>query len=203
MESPGLHPKEVENYLIIADRNAERLGGLVSDLLSTTTMTVDRAPTDMVQLCAESLASAAPACKKNGVVVNFDPQEALMVGVDAVRIGQVLDNLISNAVKYSPHGGALSLRVWADGNDLRCEVSDNGIGMSASEQEGIFVKFFRAGSAVDRKIPGIGLGLMISKTIIETHGGSLSFTSHQGEGTTMSFRIPACVIGAEMSSTRT
>ncbi|MFB9166332.1 sensor histidine kinase [Arthrobacter psychrochitiniphilus] len=115
MESPGLQPKEVENYLTIAYRNAERLSGLVSDLLSTRTMTVDRAPTDMVQLCAESLASADPACKKNDVVVNFDPQEPLIVGVDAVRIGQVLDNLISNAVKYSPHGGALSLRVWADG----------------------------------------------------------------------------------------
>ncbi|PXA69282.1 hypothetical protein CVS29_01560 [Arthrobacter psychrochitiniphilus] len=86
---------------------------------------------------------------------------------------------------------------------LRREVSDQRIGMSASEQERVFVKFFRARSAVDRKIPGIGLGLMISKTIVETHGGSLSFTSHQGEGTTMSFRIPACVIGAEMSSTVT
>lgn len=118
--------------------------------------------------------------------------------VDGVRISQVLDNLISNAIKYSPDGGTLSVRAWADGTDLHAQVADTGLGMSESEQAGMFQKFFRAGTAVGRGIPGIGLGLMISKAIIDTHGGVLSVESQLGLGTTMSIVIPACVLDSEL-----
>ena len=197
LDEPGLDPKEVSMYLKVAERNAERLNGLVSDLLTTTTMTVDRSLSDVAQLLADSLASAAPAAAANAVSVELLCPQPLRAMVDGVRISQVLDNLVSNAVKYSPDGGALTLSAWVDGTDLHCTVRDSGLGMSASEQAGVFQKFFRAGTALDRGIPGIGLGLMISKTIIETHGGSLSVDSQQGVGTTMSFVIPACVLDSE------
>ncbi|WP_218712596.1 cell wall metabolism sensor histidine kinase WalK [Arthrobacter sp. BF1] len=194
LEAPGLHPPEVGQYLKIADRNAERLGGLVGDLLATSSITVERTPTNMNRIVADSIASAAPGAAANSVAVDWQCEEPLLAMVDGVRISQVLDNLISNAVKYSPDGGTLTVRAWADGTDLRCRVSDTGLGMSCSEQAGVFQKFFRAGTAVERGIPGIGLGLMISKTIIDTHGGSLLLESQLGVGTTMSFVIPACVI---------
>ncbi len=197
LDEPGLPPKDIEKYLTIADRNVERLNGLVSDLLTTTTMTVDRAPSDVALLLADSLASAAPAAAANAVIVELVCPQPLLAMVDGVRISQVLDNLVSNAVKYSPDGGTLTVRVWTDGTDLHCQVGDTGLGMSALEQAGLFQKFFRAGTAVERGIPGIGLGLMISKTIIETHGGSLAVESLQGVGTTMSFVIPACILSLE------
>lgn len=194
LEDPGLQPKEIAGYLKVADRNAERLNGLVSDLLSTTTMMVQRSPSDVVSLLADSLDSAAPAAAANAVTVESHYPETLLAMIDAVRISQVLDNLVSNAVKYSPDGGTLAVRAWADGSDLHCQVKDTGLGMSAAEKAGVFTKFFRAGSARERGIPGIGLGLMISKTIIETHGGTLSMESERGAGTTMNFVIPACVL---------
>ena len=194
LETPDLHPPEVGQYLKIADRNAERLGGLVGDLLATSSITVERTPTNMNRIVADSIASATPGAAANSVAVDWQCEEPLLAMVDGVRISQVLDNLISNAVKYSPDGGTLTVRAWADGTDLRCRVSDTGLGMSSSEQAGVFQKFFRAGTAVERGIPGIGLGLMISKTIIDTHGGSLIMESQLGVGTTMSFVIPACVM---------
>ncbi|WP_181419695.1 sensor histidine kinase [Arthrobacter psychrolactophilus] len=194
LETPDLHPPEVSQYLKIADRNAERLGGLVSDLLVTSAITVERTPTNMNHLLSDSIASAAPGAAANSVAVDWQCEEPLLALVDGVRISQVVDNLISNAVKYSPDGGTLTVRAWTDGTDLHCRISDTGLGMNSSEQAGAFQKFFRAGTAVERGIPGIGLGLMISKSIIDTHGGVLSMESELGVGTTMSFVIPACVI---------
>lgn len=203
LESPGLAPAEVVSYLKIADRNTVRLNGLVSDLLTTTSMNVDLTRADVVKLIADSLGTAAPAAAANGVAVESQCQQPLMAMIDAGRVGQVLDNLVSNAVKYSPDGGTLTVRAWADGTDLHCQVSDTGLGMSPADQAGLFQKFFRAGQARERGIPGIGLGLMISKTIIEHHGGTLTVSSEQGQGTTMSFVIPGCVASSELVSTGT
>lgn len=194
LETPGLHPQEVMRYLTIADRNAERLGVLVSDLLTTASITLKRIPRDVSQLLQQSVASVTPAAESNGVTVDWHCAEPLTAKVDGVRLGQVLDNLTSNAVKYSPDGGTLTVRAWADGTDLRCQVSDTGLGMSASEQAGLFQKFYRAETARGRGIPGIGLGLMISKAIVDNHGGTLTVTSELGVGTTMSLVIPACVV---------
>ncbi|WP_269938283.1 sensor histidine kinase [Arthrobacter sp. HY1533] len=199
-ETPGAPPAEIANYLEIAQRNAVRLNGLVSDLLTTTAMTVQRSVADFALLVSESVESARPAAERNKVAVETDCQLPLAARIDAGRISQVLDNLVSNAIKYSPDGGTLTVRAWASGTDLNCEVADTGLGMSSAEQAGVFQKFFRAGSAVERGIPGIGLGLMISKTIIDKHGGFLTMQSQPGQGTTMSFTIPVCIINPELSS---
>lgn len=197
LETPELQPEPVIRYLNVAARNAERLNGLVSDLLTTRAISVKQTTTDVTELLEQSLYSAAPAAEANNVTVNFQPQQQLLARIDPVRISQVLDNLISNAVKYSPDGGTLTARVWCDGADLHCEVTDTGLGMSLADQAGVFQKFFRAGSARERGIPGIGLGLMISKSIIEGHGGTLTIASEPGAGTTMSFLIPGCVVSTE------
>ena len=167
-----------------------RLSGLVSDLLTTTSMTVERSPSQRCPAVADASAFRGPGGRCATGRGGSECQEPLLAMVDAGRISQVLDNLVSNAVKYSPDGGTLTVRAWASGTDLHCQVSDTGLGMSAAEQAGVFQKFFRAGTAVERGIPGIGLGLMISKTIIDNHGGTLTMDSEQGQGTTMSFVIP-------------
>lgn len=194
LESSDACPPDVQRYLHIASRNAERLRGLTLDLLSTGPISLDRVPVDVATLLDECLSSAAPAAAANKVALKLQATRPLLVQVDPVRIGQVLDNLVSNAIKYSPDGGTLGARLWADGDVLRCEVSDTGLGMSADEQAGVFEKFFRAASARDRGIHGIGLGLMISRSIVEAHGGTMTLASESGAGSTIGFSIPGCVI---------
>lgn len=193
LEDPQRLPPEVDRYLSIASRNADRLASLVSDLLSTDTITVSPERTDVSRLVADCLSSAAPLAGTNKVELRSELQEPLIAMLDAVRMGQVLDNLVSNAVKYSPDGGTVTVRAWNRGTELCCEIQDTGLGMSGEEQLGLFTKFFRAKSAVQRSIPGIGLGLMIAKTIVAKHGGTLKVQSERGKGTTVGFVLPACV----------
>lgn len=200
LEDPqGLAP-DVRRYLGVAARNADRLSSLVSDLLTTDSVTLAPAPADIAQLVTDSVGSAAPMAATNKVLLHCDVQAPLEAVVDAGRIGQVLDNLVSNAVKYSPDGGTVTVRAWAKGADLHCEVQDTGLGMNSEEQLGLFTKFFRARSAVQRSIPGIGLGLMISKAIIAKHGGTLSVQSERGVGTTVGFVVPDCLSGTSVST---
>ncbi len=195
MESPHACPPDVQRYLHIASRNADRLRGLTLDLLSTGgAIAVDRVPTDVAALVDECLSSAAPAAVSNSITTELRTTHPLMAQVDPVRISQVLDNLVSNAIKYSPDGGTLTVRLWTDGDSLRCEVSDTGLGMSADEQAEVFKKFFRAAVVRDRGIHGIGLGLMITRSIVEAHGGTMTLLSEPGTGTTIGFTIPAAVM---------
>ncbi|MDD0856863.1 ATP-binding protein [Arthrobacter alpinus] len=186
-------PQDIHSYLDIASRNVDRLSSLVADLLTTDSVTLELTRTDVVQLVADSLASATPMAERNKVTLSSQVQAPLAAFIDSRRIGQVLDNLVSNAVKYSPDGGTVSVSVTAKGADLWCQVQDSGMGMNSDEQAQAFSKFFRARSAVQRSIPGIGLGLMISKTIVAKHGGTISLLSKKGAGTTVSFVLPGCL----------
>jgi two-component system phosphate regulon sensor histidine kinase PhoR len=194
LDEPGLLPPRVVEYLKVAERNADRLSGLVSDLLTTDTMSVEKSGTDLAVLVKECLSSAGPAAAMNCVNLASEAPASLPAMVDPVRIGQVLDNLVSNAIKYSPDGGTVTVRAWANGGDLMCEVADTGLGMNSAEQAEAFTKFFRAGPALQRSIPGLGLGLLITKSIIARHGGSISVQSERNVGTTMRFVLPGCVL---------
>ncbi|WP_411733776.1 sensor histidine kinase [Paeniglutamicibacter sp.] len=186
-------PSEVTSSLAVIERNAERLLGLVNDLLATKSMIFQPAPTDFAQLVAHSLAAAAPSATANAVTLHSSVEGPMPVVVDAGRIGQVLDNLISNAIKYSPDGGAVTVRAWTEGEELLCTIQDTGIGMNNTEQAEAFTKFFRADLALKRAIPGLGLGLLITKSIVEMHGGAISLQSAPGAGTTIRFTLPQSV----------
>ncbi|GAA4656715.1 sensor histidine kinase [Arthrobacter cryoconiti] len=200
LEESASLPPDVQKYLAIAVRNTNRLSSLAADLLSADTVTVNPACADVAQLITNALATAAPEATANKVTLHAEVSDGFEAAVDAERIGQVLDNLISNAVKYSPDGGTVTVRAWPDGVDLHAQIQDTGLGMSSEEQLGLFTKFFRARSAVQRSIPGIGLGLMISKTIIAKHGGTLHVDSERGVGTTVSFVLPGCVVAGHLTS---
>ncbi|ALE07610.1 hypothetical protein AL755_06235 [Arthrobacter sp. ERGS1:01] len=186
-------PAEVVKFLGIAERNAQRLNRLVADLLTSKSMVVTTALTDVAALIADTVASAAPAAARNGVELVTEVPAQLRAMVDAGRIGQALDNLVSNAIKYSPGGGTVTVRAWHDGADVLCEVADTGMGMNDAEQAQAFTKFFRADPAVELSIPGLGLGLLITKTIVAKHGGTISIESERGVGTTLRMVLPGCV----------
>lgn len=191
-ESPLL-PVEVVQYLKVAERNAERLLDLVSDLLSIAShqMGIQPRRTDLAELILLSIDSAAPRAAENNVRIENLATEPLTAWLDGARIGQVLDNLLSNAIKYSPDGGTVSVRAWTGPGTVSFEVSDTGMGMDEAEQAQAFTKFFRSGAVRRTAIPGVGLGLLITKTIVESHGGSIELRSARGVGTTFTVTLPA------------
>ena len=183
----------VRTGLVVAQRNAERLLSLVSDLLTTASGTINltEADVDLAALVRMGLDSAQLRAEASGVRLVCDVAGALPVRVDAGRIQQVLDNLLSNGIKYSPDGGEVTVRAWAEEKWAFLEVTDTGIGMSPEDQSEVFTKFFRTGQVKKAAIPGVGLGLVITKSIVEAHNGRISFVSALGAGTTFRVELPS------------
>jgi two-component system phosphate regulon sensor histidine kinase PhoR len=179
--------------LKIIRRNSERLLGLVSDLLASRTgqLIVSPQAVDLAELVRASVSAALPRAAAAKVQLRADAPEHLDAHVDSARISQVLDNLVSNAIKYSPNGGDVVVSLGSEGANLVCRVSDTGMGMSEKDQAEVFTKFFRTDNVRNTSIPGVGLGLSISKAIVEAHGGTIQLRSTVGHGTTFTVRVPA------------
>ncbi len=191
MEDEGLSD-QVRTALDVALRNAERLLDLVSDLLSVASgaTKMERRAADVADVVRAGLLSVAPRAAANRVDLVQDLPASLTAEVDPQRLAQVVDNLLSNSVKYSPDGGTVTVRLWQEGQVVRLQVADTGIGMSAAEQAQVFTKFFRSNRAVASAVPGVGLGLVIARNIVEAHGGTLTFTSAAGQGTVFTAAFP-------------
>jgi len=180
-------------FLEIIRRNSERLLTLVSDLLSSRNgqLVVSPHAVDVAELVRASITAALPRATESGIKLRADAPDRLEAHVDAARVSQVLDNLVSNAIKYSPDGGEVTVSLRSDDGTVVCSVSDTGMGMSKEDQEEVFTKFFRSQAVRNSAIPGVGLGLSISKAIVEAHGGQVSLYSEVGRGTTFTFAVPA------------
>lgn len=178
--------------LTIIKRNSERLLTLVSDLLASRKgqLIVTPHAVDVAELVRASVSAAMPRADASHVALKAETPPKLEAHVDGPRISQVLDNLVSNAIKYSPDGGNVVVSLEHDGGNLACRVSDTGMGLSADDQAQVFAKFFRTSNVRRTAIPGVGLGLPISKAIVEAHGGTLQVESQLGQGTTFTFRVP-------------
>ena len=211
-DEEGSLTTEQRSFLTTVERNAHRLQRLVGDLLFTAQVEAGRftlQPEDVdlaaVVRAAEETARVGAAAQ--GVTVAVDmPGEGLIVSGDPVRLGQACDNLVSNAVKFTPAGGQVTLRLraaWrtADGDVLETRlpgaepvaqlaVTDTGIGIPAGEQSKLFTRFFRASTAQRNAVPGVGLGLTITKAITTAHGGRLDLRSTEGVGTTFTLTLP-------------
>jgi signal transduction histidine kinase len=183
-------------YLEVIRRSTERLHSLVEDLLLIAQIEAKRVELDLGEidiggLAARAVEAAQPAAGEKGVtleVVSDHPPAALG---DRSRLTQVLDNLVSNAVKFTDEGGVVTVTVNGNGDAVELVVTDTGIGVPSEEQAQVFSRFFRASTATKRAIPGTGLGLAISRALVEQHGGTISFSSREGEGTTVTVRLPA------------
>ena len=187
--------KENGEFLGIVDRNAARLERLVDDLLfmarlGSGKLELSLEDTDLAALARESVGAAAPRASAQAVELECAVEEVPAVRGDPGRLGQLLDNLISNAVKFTPNGGHVDVRVFPQNGDVAIEVADTGIGISANEQGQLFQKFFRTSAAGDRAIQGTGLGLSISKAIIEAHAGRIELESEENVGTTIRVLLP-------------
>jgi signal transduction histidine kinase len=190
LDEPG--HEDIEDELKIVQRNATHLLGLVNDLIAVASERVELnlQETDVAGLLAGAVASARAHANGSGVELVLDVEEPLTARVDPGRIRQVFGNLVSNAIKFSPDGGRVIARAHRANSHVVCSIADSGIGMDGQEQEQAFTKFFRSARSRETAIPGAGLGLPISKTIVEGHGGSISLRSEPGKGTTVTVNLP-------------
>lgn len=119
------------------------------------------------------------------------PRYPIYVTIDQDKLTQVIDNIISNALKYSPEGGLVSFKVEEHGNTIQISISDQGMGIPKKSLDRIFERFYRVDRARSRKMGGTGLGLAIAKELITAHGGHIWAKSVEGKGTTIFFTLPA------------
>jgi two-component system, OmpR family, phosphate regulon sensor histidine kinase PhoR len=189
-------PAEPRTQLEVVARNGERLNRLVADLLHTARvdagpMKVVRTQQDLGEIVRASVDAAAPAARAAGIELQLDAPSTLLTLVDGQRIAQAVDNLVSNAIKYTPRGGHVEVRLALDGRRIEICVADSGIGIQASDRDRLFTRFFRTRHAEEQSVQGLGLGLGIAKSIVESHGGRIVVESEIGRGSAFRIRLPA------------
>ncbi len=177
-------------------RNADRLIRLVDDLLllarlESQNLQLDVAQSDLAVLARQVVASQAPRAAEAGIEVELDSPETAPAAVDPARIEQLLNNLVSNAVKFGANGGSVTVTIAPRDDGWDIAVSDTGIGIPSDELEQLFQRFFRASNARSKMISGTGLGLAICNAIARLHGGSMSVSSIENEGSTFTTWLPA------------
>ncbi|WP_172833834.1 sensor histidine kinase [Nocardioides scoriae] len=176
-------------------RNADRLNRLVQNLLNYSQVqdkreTVRR-PVDLRVLAEQSIDLMTIAAEQGSVGVTVDlPAEDVQVTSDPDELGKVVDNLVSNAVKYTLPGGSVDVSVGQDGHHAWVQVADTGLGISAADQVQLFSAFHRSSNPEALSIPGTGLGLAISRRIAQMHGGEILVSSELGRGSVFRLRLP-------------
>ncbi|MGZ0711683.1 sensor histidine kinase (plasmid) [Coraliomargarita sp. W4R53] len=148
-------------------------------------------PADLARIVSQSVESFGPMAAASGVKLEWDRSHAVTVIGDAFRLRQVVDNLVSNAVKYTPKNGSVTIELTATEENVILRIIDTGQGMDAEEVDRIFEPYFRAASAVSSGVQGTGLGMGIVKSLVDEHHGTMSVTSRPMRGTTMTVTLPA------------
>jgi signal transduction histidine kinase len=185
---------EVDSIRAIS-RNAQRLNRLIENLLNYSRIQdrrehVRRA-VDLTTLCENSLDLLSVQAEQGGLQLKLaSPPAPVVVYGDAEELTRVVDNILSNAVKYTPAGGRVDVAVSQEGNWAEVACTDTGLGISAIDQTHLFSAFHRSSNPEALSIPGTGLGLAISRRIAEMHGGEIVVESTLGEGSTFRLRLP-------------
>jgi signal transduction histidine kinase len=187
---------EQREFLAIVDRNTTRLRRLVDDLLLVSEIDAGKLDLDLNDfelgaLARESIESSRPHAEALGISLTFSAAGNVELTGDRVRLGQLVDNVVSNALKFTPEGGRVSVRTSRSNGSAVLEVEDTGIGVPADEQAQLFDRFFRARAANEGAIQGTGLGLAISQAIARAHGGLIEVSSNETAGTTFRVALPA------------
>ncbi len=190
----ALPPERTAKLMGTVARQVTRLERMASDLLESVTIeagkvTLRTESVDAREIATEVAALYATTSAKHTVELTL-PDEGVAMYCDRIRIEQVLSNLVSNAIKYSPAGGRVALRVEARGGDVVFVVRDDGVGMNEADAATVFEPFKRSRVLRD-EVPGSGLGLFIVRRLVEAHGGCITLQTAPGEGSTFQVRIPA------------
>jgi signal transduction histidine kinase len=189
--------KEQNKYLGFAQEGVQQLVSIVEDILFITRsdsgqFEIKQQEIDFRVLANQILTGLQPQALKAGVILDEDiPTPAPILNVDPQRMKQVLNNLVTNAIKFTPPDGTVTIRVRPHNERfVIISVSDTGFGIPVEDQPHIYERFYQSNHALQSKIGGYGLGLSIAKVIVEQHGGEMSFDSIVDKGTTFYFTAP-------------
>ena len=153
--------------------------------------------TNVNELLEKTVEMVMPLAKKKEITLekNIAPNLPIL-SLDSERIGFAVQNLLDNAIKYTPQKGVVTLHAYTDAQHLILTVKDSGIGISEEDQSRLFEKFFRAQKATEMATDGSGLGLAIAKSIVTAHAGTISVASKEGSGSTFTIILPRTPTGA-------
>lgn len=194
--------EERRNYLEIVSRNADRLLKLVDDLLFIARLQAGRGleihphPLDLGTLALQAVIEAQHYARDKGLELRYTGAESVPVVADRGRVFQLLDNLVSNAIKFTPPGGLVEVSAETNGSHATLEVRDTGIGLAPGDERRLFERFFRTERATTLQIPGTGLGLFIAQAITEAQGGHISAHRRDGGGTIFRVELPVAALPA-------
>ena len=196
LERDDLDP-DVRQRLAVIEESGERMMHLITSILSTPTERATRAErdaravTDVRAILDASVESFAASASERRVALQLSSGPPVPIWGDAFRLRQMADNIIGNAVKYTPSGGTVEVSARRT-EDAKIEivVTDSGIGIPAADLPRVFDHSFRSAAAVDSGIPGTGIGLQVVRDVVEAHGGTIDIASEPGTGTTVTVRIP-------------
>lgn len=195
MMTRKLTDEKIKNYATIINKETQRLGSLIGDLLDLSriesgkglSLSLEEVDfTEIIRTVAETFKSAS---EKHTIILNI-PEKSEKIFVDRNKMIQVMTNLMSNAVKYSPNGGKIYIALEEKNDKIYVSVKDEGLGISKDDLPHIFEKFYRAKTDDVKKIGGTGIGLPIVKYILELHNGGIEVESEYGKGSTFTFYVP-------------
>jgi len=191
-----------KHFIGIIRNNAERMVALVSDLLDISRIESGRVQLDLRaihirEVVMQVVGTLQGKAQSKNIALQVDVSENLpLVWGDSNRVAQILTNLISNAIQYTPPGGRVTISAHPSGDMMEVSVADTGIGISKEDQRKIFDRFFRADDPLVQETPGTGLGLPITASLVQMHGGQIWVESELGEGSTFTFTLPLAVTQA-------
>jgi len=192
----GVYPANQETFQSLLDET-HRVSRLIDDLreislLEAGELPLERESTNIKTLVQQLVQTYQIKAESNGITLKFNNTDVVSeIEADADRIAQVLRNLISNAIRYTPSGGTVVINLHRENGDLNCTVTDTGPGMSEEEAHRVFERFWRADQSRARHSGGSGLGLSISKRLVEAHGGKMWVQTALNQGSTFGFSLPA------------
>jgi signal transduction histidine kinase len=190
----GSLPERERRAVHVIHTQTKRLSKMVATLLDISRfeqgkLTIERAPIDICALVSRIVEEVLPSLTMHTVEFNL-PDTVMIIDGDELRLEQVVQNLINNAVKYSPNGGPVKVRVSQRGSMVCIDVTDLGIGIPAEDIPHLFERFYRASNTDDQHMSGMGIGLYIVQELVSLHGGSVAVESTERQGSTFTVRLP-------------
>lgn len=193
-EAMGAINPDVRTALTIVEQRTDAITRLVNDVISLEEIQrgkLEFKHVSIAEIAAQSIQGVRVAAGKGDISIELQAQPDLpSIRADPGRIGQVFDNLLGNAVKFSPAGSCIKVRICRDGAFVRSEVQDQGIGIPEDKLDQIFDRFFQVDGSTTRRYGGTGLGLAIVRSIVESHGGHVAVESQVGVGSTFAVFLP-------------